>query len=86
MSNENFDDVLELTPELLDQVSGGVMNNRAEEVMNALIKALKNDTKAEHTPQEMSDFVIAHWLDNVYFEGVTAEDVTQYVMSNWDLL
>ena len=75
MNNENFEDVLELTPELLEQVSGGVMNDRAEAVMKAMIKALKNDAQAEHTPEETSKFVIEHLLDNV----------TNYVNSNWDL-
>ncbi len=52
--------------------------------MGALIKALKNDTKKEHDQQKMIDFVIEHWLSNVNFEGVTADDVTEYVKSHWD--
>ena len=82
--SKKSEDILELTPELLEQVSGGVMNDKAEELMGALIKALKNDTKKEHDQQEMIDFVIEHWLSNVNFEGVTADDVTEYVKSHWD--
>ena len=80
----NLEHILELTPEMLEHISGGVMTERAELVLNALIKALKKDTAAEHTPEEMIEFVTGHLMENINLANVTDQDVKAYVMANWD--
>ena len=84
MDEKKLEDILELTPELLEQISGGVVTDKAETVLNALIIALKKDPTAEHTPEEMIEFVTTSLMDKVNFEGVTAEDVADYVKAHWD--
>ena len=85
---KKLEDILELTPDMLEQISGGVMTDRADEMLNALIIALKKDQEKnpekEHTPDELIEFVTGHLLDNVNFEGVTAEDVADYVNAHWN--
>ena len=84
MSGESdLDKIFELTPELLEQVSGGVVTERAETVLNALIFALKKDTAAEHTPEEAIEFVTSKLMDNVNLEGVTKQEVADYIRANW---
>ena len=81
--NKEIDKILKLTPEMLEQITGGVMTDRAETLLNALIIALKKDTAAAHTPEEMIAFVRDNLMDNVNFEGVTEQDVADYVNANW---
>ena len=78
------EDILELTPEMLEQIAGGAMTEKADLVLNALIVALKKDTAAEHTPEEMIEVVTTHLVDNVNLAGVTAQDVEDYVRANWN--
>ena len=80
--NKNLESIFELTPDLLEQVSGGVMNEKAENVMSALINALKNDKEAEHTPEETIEFVTTKLMGNIIFEGVTEEEVADYIKTH----
>ena len=81
--NYGFEGFTELTPEMLEQVTGGVVSDKAETVMSALIKALKKDTTAVHTREETIGFVLSNLMDNVLFEGVTEQDVIDYINANW---
>ena len=84
--SENKDPNLELTPDMLDYITGGVMTDTAETIMRALIMALKNDTKIAHTPQETIEFITTRFMDNVLLTGVTDDDVREYITTNWDRL
>ena len=76
----------ELTPDLLELVSGGVMTDTAENVLHSLIVALKKDTAATHTADEATTFVIEHLMDNKLLTGVTTDDVKEYFATNWELV
>lgn len=82
--DKNLESFLELTPDMLEQVSGGTMTERAEIVLNALINALKKDTTQEHTPESLIDFVTTKLMDNQNLEGVTAQEVEDYVKAHWN--
>ena len=84
--NKDPNQILELTPDMLDHITGGVMTDTAETIMRALIMALKNDTKATHTPQETIEFITTRFMDNVLLTGVTDDDVREYITTNWDRL
>ena len=81
---KKLENSLELTPEMLEMVSGGIMTDSAEKVLTALIKVLRNDPNATHTAQETIDFVTAHFMDNKNFEGVTEKDVEDFINAHWD--
>lgn len=76
----------ELTPDLLELVSGGVITDTAENVLHSLIVALKKDTAATHTADEATTFVIEHLMDNKLLAGVTTDDVKEYFATNWELV
>ncbi len=82
--NKKPENILALSPEMLEQVAGGVMTDRAEVVLDALIKALKKDTAATHTPEETIEFVTSKLMSNVNFENVTEKDVEEYVLAHWN--
>ena len=82
--NKKPENILALSPEMLEQVAGGVMTDRAEVVLDALIKALKKDTAAVHTPEETIEFVTSKLMSNVNFENVTEKDVEEYVLAHWN--
>ena len=76
----------ELTPEMLDAISGGVMTEKAEEVLDALISVLKKDTELNNNPhsaQEAIDFITKYCMKDKSFENVNAKDVTDYINKNW---
>jgi hypothetical protein len=81
--NKNLESILQLTPDMLEQISGGVMTESGEKVLNALIVALKNDTEKEHTPDEMIEFVTSKLMGNKNLEGVTEQDVADFVRARW---
>ena len=81
--NKLMDIIRELTPEMLENIVGGVVTDKAENVMLALIKALKNDPTTEHTADETINFLIGNCIDNVLFEGVTEEDIRGFVTKYW---
>ena len=68
---------------MLENIAGGVVTDKAENVMLALIKALKNDPTTEHTADETINFLIGNCMDNVLFEGVTEEDIRGFVAKYW---
>ena len=76
--------IMELGAEELGAVSGGVMTDRAETVLNALSTALKKDTSAERTPDEAISFVTSRLMDNANLAGVTEQEVEEYVRSRWN--
>ena len=82
--NNNLESILELTPEMLEQISGGVMTDRAELVLNALIVALKKDETTVHTPESLVEFVTSKLMDNVNLEGVTEQEIADYIMEHWN--
>ena len=82
--NKSLESLFELTPEMLDQISGGVMTDKAETVISALINAVKTLGSPEETPESITEFITTKLLDNINFEGVTAEDVAEYVKAHWD--
>lgn len=57
MDEKKLEDILVLTPEALEQISGGVVTDRAETLLNALIIAMKKDPAAE----DVAEYVKAHW-------------------------
>ena len=81
--NKLMDSIMELSPEMLESIAGGVVTEKAETVMLALIKSLKNDPNKEHTADETIDFILGNCMDNVLFEGVTEEDVRGFVAKYW---
>ena len=76
--------IMELDAEELGAVSGGVMTDRAETVLNALITALKKDTTAERTPDDVISFVTSKLMDNPNLAGVTEQEVEEYVRARWN--
>ncbi|MBO7666928.1 MAG: hypothetical protein J6T26_00550 [Firmicutes bacterium] len=83
-NNKHLEDILELTPDMLEQISGGAVTDRAQIILDALIKALKKDETQTHTPESLIEFVTSQLMDNVNLEGVTEQDVADYVNSHWD--
>lgn len=84
IDNKKLESILELTPDMLEQVSGGVMTDRAETVLNAMIKALKKSTEEEYTPDSLIEFVTSKLMENVNLEGVTKQEVADYIREHWD--
>ena len=59
------------------------MTDRARIILDALIKALKNDTENAYTPEVAIDFVKSKLMDNINMKDVTEQEVEEYIYNNW---
>ena len=77
-----FGDGFELTPEMLEGISGGAPTATSDRVFGALVRACKQGGKSK---EEVASFMMnsesLYKMDGM--EGVTTEDALAYLDANW---
>ena len=78
-----FSDGFELTPEMLESVSGGTPNESSDEMFRALLVGFKHSGR---TREELENYISTS--ETIFkmkgMEGVTVEDGYAFVDENWD--
>ena len=78
-----FGDSFELTPEMLESISGGTPNETSDNMFRALLVAFKHSGRSR---EELENFILNS--NSVFtakgMEGVTMDDAYAYIDENWD--
>ena len=91
MTNEHMPDFLkmllsknntELTDDMLEKVSGGVMTTKAEKDLMAALKLGKSQNYDKKVIKDMANNYFP--MFSPQYPGVTLEDVLLYIDDNWD--
>ncbi len=75
-------DKIEINLDELEQVTGGVVTDKAEKVLRALISSTK---KYNYDMDSVVSFVRNNLsFDNINLENTTRDEAVQFVMAHWD--
>ena len=75
-------DKIEINLDELEQVTGGVVTDKAEKVLRALISSTK---KYNYDIDSVVSFVRNNLsFDNINLENTTRDEAVQFVMAHWD--
>ena len=75
-------DKTEINLDELEQVTGGVVTDKAEKVLRALISSTK---KYNYDMDSVVSFVRNNLsFDNINLENTTRDEAVQFVMAHWD--
>ena len=75
-------DKIEINLDELEQVTGGVVTDKAEKVLRALISSTK---KYNYDMDSVVSFVRNNLsFDNINLENTTRDEAVQFVIAHWD--